>query len=294
VLLLGGRGKPEPAVVRLPVRSQPLGAAVLLDGKETGVVTNGELELKSPLPPQVTLTFRKSGHVDETRTVKLPLPAGESISVTLMAASASLPVASDPPGATVTLDGQRAKGVTPLELVFAPGQPHVVTVALEGHATQEVKIVPGQVPAELKVKLEPAGPLGTVIVASSYPLDVLWRGRVLAKDQVAPRVALVGGHQTLTLVSNALFLRRDVPVTVTGGGEVTVEAPGVGKLNIRAIPDNCQVFIDGAFVDYPPILDKGVAAGPHAVSFKWPDGAKSQETVEVGRGASAFVTGKKE
>ena len=64
--------------------------------------------------------------------------------------------------------------------------------------------------------------------------------------------------------------------------------------NIRALPDNCQVFIDGAFVDYPPVLDRAIAEGTHTVGFKWPDGAKSQETVEVPRGAPAFVTGRRE
>jgi serine/threonine-protein kinase len=293
-LLARGGFSPAPAEVRVPVRSQPFGAAVLLDGKDTGVVTNGELVLRAPLPPQVVLTFRKAGHQDETRTVQLPLPAGASVSVTLMAASAVLPVASDPPGATVTLDGQRQRGVTPLELTVDPSREHVLAVALEGHGTQEVRLPPRQMPAEVKVKLEPAGPLGTVVVASSYPVDVLWRGRVLAKEQAGPRVSLPGGRQTLTLVSSPLFLRRDLQVSVTGGVEVAVEAPGVGKINIRALPDNCQVFIDGAFVDYPPVLDRAIVEGAHTVGFKWPDGAKSQETVEVPRGAPAFVTGRRE
>jgi archaellum component FlaG (FlaF/FlaG flagellin family) len=276
------------------VRSQPVGAAVLLGEKDTGVLTNGELVLKPPVPPELTLLFRKKGYKDERRTVRLPLPAGESVSLTLTAESASLPVASDPPGATVTLDGQRVKGVTPLELTLDGAEPHVLAIALEGHTTQEARLVPGQMPAEVRVKLEPSGPPGTVVVASSYAVDVLWRGRVLAKDQTSPRISLPGGRQTLTLVATSLFLRHDVQVAVTGGAEVTVEAPGVGKLNIRSMPDSAQVFIDGAFVDYPPILDKAVAAGPHTVSFKWPDGARSQETVEIARGGSAFVTGRKE
>ncbi len=293
-LLARGGFSGAPVEARVPVRSQPFGAAVLLDGKDTGVVTNGELVLRPPFPPRVVLTFRKAGHKDETRAVDLPLSAGASVSVTLMAASAVLPVASDPPGATVALDGQRARGVTPLELSVDPGQEHVLTVALEGHGTQEVRLPPRRMPAEVKVKLEPVGPLGTVVVASSYPVDVLWRGRVLAKDRAGPRVSLPGGRQTLTLVSSALFLRRDLQVDVTGGIEVALEAPGVGKINIRALPDNCQVFIDGTFVDYPPVLDRAVAEGAHTVGFKWPDGAKSQETIDVPRGASAFVTGRRE
>jgi serine/threonine protein kinase len=287
-------GRAPTAAVRIPVRSQPVGAAVLLDGKETGVQTNGELVLSPPLPPRVVLTFHKEGHQDEVRTVKLPLLAGEAVSVALAAASVALPVISDPPGAFVALDGQRLAGTTPIDVPFDPGVGHRLSIVLDGYTPQEVRLVPGQVPTEVRAKLEPTGPLGTVTVASTYPLDVLWRGKPLAHEQVAPRVSLPAGRQVLTLASSAYFLRTEVSVMVAGGGQAVVEAPGLGKINIRANPDNCQVFIDGAFVDYPPILDKAAAAGAHAVSFRWPDGTKRQETAEVVPGGAAFVTGRKE
>jgi hypothetical protein len=226
--------------------------------------------------------------------VKLPLAQGEAVSVALLAASTTLPLKTDPPGATVSLDGEKLKTVTPVDLSFDPAVEHRVSVALEGHAPQEVRLVPGQVPADLFLKLEPAGPQGAIAIASDYPLDVLWRGRVLAKDQLSPRVSLPGGRHTLTLVAGTVFLKTDVAVTVAGGGVTAIEAPGVGKLSIRALPDNCQVAVDGTFVDYPPILNKAVVAGTHTVSFTWPDGKKAQETVEVAKGASAFVTGRKE
>jgi hypothetical protein len=98
----------------------------------------------------------------------------------------------------------------------------------------------------------------------------------------------------VTLVASTVYLKTDVAVNVTGGSETAIEAPGLGRLNIRAMPDNCQVAIDGTFVDYPPILNKAVVAGTHAVSFTWPDGKKAEETVEVAKGAAAFVTGRKE
>jgi hypothetical protein len=73
-----------------------------------------------------------------------------------------------------------------------------------------------------------------------------------------------------------------------------VAAPALGKINIRANPDNCQVFIDGEFVEYPPILDRAIAAGEHRVAFKWPDGARREESVQVARGAPAYVMGRKD
>ncbi len=75
ILLLRGSGPAAPTGVRLSVRSQPMGASVLLDGRDTGVVTNGELAVPAPVPKQVVLTFRKAGHRDETRS-RQPSAAG--------------------------------------------------------------------------------------------------------------------------------------------------------------------------------------------------------------------------
>jgi hypothetical protein len=58
-LLLRGVRPSAPAEVRVGVRSQPMGASVLLDGRETGVVTNGELVVPSPVPPRVVLTVTR-------------------------------------------------------------------------------------------------------------------------------------------------------------------------------------------------------------------------------------------
>jgi hypothetical protein len=293
-LLLRGVGPSAPTEVRLSVRSQPMGASVLLDGRETGVVTNGELVVPSPVPKQVVLTFRKAGHRDETRTVSLPLPAGEAVSATLQTTAPLVPVRTQPPGAAVTLDGEKVAGLTPLGVELDPDGEHRVGVSLDGHVGQEVRVPRGAPPAAIDLVLEKLAPPGFVAVSSSYPLDVLWRGRPLARGEVSPRVSVPGGRQVLTLVSGSLFLKADVTVQVVSGGETPLPAPPAGKLNVRAVPDNCEVFVDGTFVDYPPILERPVAAGRHTVSFRWPDGARYEETVEVKGASPTFVTGRKE
>jgi hypothetical protein len=271
-----------------------MGAAVLIDGRDSGVVTNGELVLPAPVPPQVRLTFRKAGHRDEARSVRLPLAAGEAVSVTLQAAARVLPVRTRPAGAAVTVDGEKVGGVTPLDVALDPGAEHLVAVSLDGYVAREVRVAAGTPPEAIDLALAELPPDGVVAVSSSYPLDVLWRGRPLARGEVSPRVSVPGGRQTLTLVAGSLFLRTDVTVQVPPRGEVPLAAPSAGRLNVRAVPDNCEVFVDGAFVDYPPILDRAVAAGRHSVSFRWPDGARSEQAVEVKSGAPTFVVGRKE
>ncbi|HSD65916.1 MAG TPA: PEGA domain-containing protein, partial [Vicinamibacteria bacterium] len=236
----------------------------------------------------------KSGHRDETRGVRLPLAPGEVISVALQSAARLLTVRTEPPGAAVTVDGEKVAGLTPVELTLDPVVEHRVSVSLEGHVAQEVRVPPGAAAAPVDLVLERLAPAGTVALSSSYPLDVLWRGRALARGQVSPRVSVPGGRQVLTLVSSALFLKADLTVEVPPGGVTSLEAPPAGKLNVRAAPENCEVFVDGAFVDYPPILDRPVAAGPHTVAFRWPDGARSEQAVEVKGGSPTFVVGRKE
>jgi serine/threonine-protein kinase len=235
----------------------------------------------------------------EPAPVGAPGPSSPSVPPAAKTGPASsplvaLPVITDPPGATVALDGEPVKGKTPLDLRLDPRRAHRVALNLDGWAGQEVELPAGAPASELRVVFEPAGPLATVTVASVYPLDVTWRGRVLARARVAPRVSLPQGRQVLVLSAPAQFLRSELAVTVPAGGSLTVEPPELGRLSIRANPDNCRVFIDGVYVDYPPILDQAIAAGEHVVTFKWPDGREAKETVAVFAGKSAFVTGRRE
>lgn len=234
---------------RIAVRSRPVGAAVLVDGRDTGVRTDGEVEVPGGRS-EVMLAFRKEGHQETSRLVRLPLDDGEAVTVDLTPAVAAGP--SPAPDA-------------------APGKSDLTTPAE---------------PAE-------AGPVGKVTVLASYPVEILWRGRSLGRG-TATTVDLPVGRQAVTLQAPAQFMRTTVTVDVHAGGQSAIEAPALGKIHIRANPDNCQVLIDGVFVDYPPILDRAIAVGMHKVSFRWPDGARMDETVEATRAAPVYVMGRKE
>jgi hypothetical protein len=242
----------------------------------------------------VELTFRKAGHRDEHRILDLPPVAGEIISVTLQSSVAAAPVHTTPAGASVTLDGERVAGVTPLEVALDPEREHVLGLALDGYLSREVRIAAGETPEAIEVDLEPLPPPGRVAITSSYPLDILWGGKVLARGVVSPQFDLPSGPQVLRLVATSVLLRTDIQISIRAGGMTTIEAPGIGRLNVRAFPDNCEVFVGNVAIGYPPIRDREVAAGHHLVSFRWPDGATREQTIEVQAGRPAFVTGRKD
>jgi hypothetical protein len=234
---------------------------------------------------------RRDGAPEQVPTVPSTSSGAE---VTRPAETGEIPLVTEPPGARVSLDGAALPGLTPLTLTLDPGREHRVAVAKDGYRDQEIRVPVGAPPAEVRVTLTEAGPPGVVAIASSYPLDVLWRGKALARGQRSPRVSLTPGRQTLSLVAPAVFLRSNVVVDVRAAGEVSIAAPQVGVLSIRANPDNCEVLIDGTFVDYPPILNHSVAAGSHSVVFKWPDGRKKEEIVRVAVGPVTYVMGRKD
>jgi serine/threonine protein kinase len=172
----------------------------------------------------------------------------------------------------------------------APASRADATPAVPGAAT------PGPAPSPLAAAaaLPPAVPEGKVNVVSSYPVDVLWRGKLVARGLASPQVSLPAGKQVLTLIASEFAVRTNVTVDVRPDAATGIEAPALGRISIRANPDNCRVLVDGVFLDFPPILERPLALGRHAVEFQWPDGARRVETVDVAKGAPTYVTGRKE
>jgi len=199
-------------------------------------------------------------------------------------------VTTEPPGAAVSVDGRAVEGVTPLELSLDRATAHRLELSLQGYQSRTLRLEAGEATPRLAVPLEAVRPPGTLAVSADYPVDVFLGERVLAQGERSPQVSLAAGSHTVTLRSKEYFLDYRATVEVAAGERSTLRAPGLGRIHIRATPGNCRIFIDGDFADYPPISDKPIAAGPHRVSFRWPDGSTKEKGVEVKAGESAYVT----
>ncbi len=98
-----------------------------------------------------------------TRVLRLPLGGNdlrfvlEAVPAAAPPAAVALPVVTEPPGATVTVDGQAVKGTTPLTVSIDPAREHRLAVRLEGHAPQEVRVAAGAT-APVRLALEALGP----------------------------------------------------------------------------------------------------------------------------------------
>ncbi len=167
-----------------------------------------------------------------------------------------------------------------------------VTLSLSGYQSREVR-VDTPLPPSIEAALTPDGPPASLVVESAYPVTVSVSGRVIATDKAGIKTTLPAGSHEVVLEAPSIFLKHRESVQLEAGGSATVRAPATGKLGVRASPDNCRIFINGVFVDFPPILDRAIAGGNHVVAFEWPDGARSEQKVQIQPGRTAYVMGRK-
>ncbi|WP_220681271.1 DUF3344 domain-containing protein [Methanofollis formosanus] len=134
----------EKAVGCIAVTSTPEGAAIFLDGEETGETTNAILE--GIAVGEHTITLKKSGYMEASATVTVIDTETASVEFTLAEPAGNIVVTSSPDGARVFLDGKDTGEQTNTTLTrVSPGE-HQVAVSLEGYleAEKAVTVVEGE------------------------------------------------------------------------------------------------------------------------------------------------------
>ena len=131
----GGRKRSNSAGVVIPgqlvIDSAPQGAQVQVDGaSDASYVT--PFTLTNLQPGQHSISFSKSGYAPETRTVNVTSGNRATAQVHLTQLVATLIVKSDPPGASIYVDGRDTNAKTPAQVGVDKGQ-HVVLVRLSGY-----------------------------------------------------------------------------------------------------------------------------------------------------------------
>jgi hypothetical protein len=134
----------------LAVSSSPVGATVIVDGREVGVTP-----ATVRLPAGAHVLEVRVGNA-EPRVIPLTITAGvqtsQYIELRDVAKTGALSIRSDPSGARVLINGQ-PRGTTPATIANLPAGDHTVVLELRGRkATETVRIAPGST-AQLVVPL---------------------------------------------------------------------------------------------------------------------------------------------
>jgi hypothetical protein len=278
---------PEPMVGELTVESAPPGATVFQNGSPTGVKTPGVVK-GLLLEKDLRLRFELEGREPREVTVRLTKQAAsKSISVELppeQLKPGALEIVTEPPGATVVLDGKAQTGVTPLTLSeLASGVEHLVRVSLEGYQEEAatVKVEPGVTsPVKLALKaIPPPEPApepvadargkkgkrekqtGQVVLSSTPEADILLGVKKLGRTPAT--VTLPAGKVALTFVNTEQELRQTVSVDVEAKGTTRSNITfRKGKIAADATPW-ADVYIGNRKLGTTPLAPREVYEGSY-------------------------------
>jgi len=297
---LGGGGTVEPGTTdagagpsaagtgAIYVTSIPDGGAVAIDGNPRCTAPCAVKEL--PVGSFLSLTVSLPGHRPWTTQFKIEDPADQRqfnarLEVIGAAGKGSVQVFTDPPGASVSVDGRPAPGVTPLTVrELEAGREHSLVASLKGRTSwrqsfqvkpDEVLRLEGKLP-QASVSPPPPGAKTAVLSFRSSPPGARFfvAGEpVGASTQLDPGrsyalgAKLKGYEEWTDLVEPKSGERRTITarLTRTGGEEPRVPPPG-GDAKARLTLDSepwSVVFLNGEKIGQTPISDLVIPAGSH-------------------------------
>ncbi len=222
-----------------------------------------------------------------------------------VAAKGTMEVASEPPGASIWINGDLRPETTPATIAQLPiGMPLDVKLTMDGfeHAKQQISLEADK-PAKVQLELKKGSVVVEVKVApEGTPATMSLDGKAVP----GPRIdGIASGVSHRLVVSAPGYV--DATLTFTGAPmetkhlDVTLEkapepkhgtvarpavtqvvAPaGSGKLNVGASGGWCNVTVDGTARGATPVAGLELSAGPHKVTCTTADGKTQQASVVV-------------
>jgi serine/threonine protein kinase len=238
-------------------------------------------------------------------------PNSGAVPASLPVNRGSINVTTNPPGATIWVDGEMRSEVTPSTISLLPtGRPIDIKLTKEGFelAKQTVTLADAQPTSAIDVALTKGSVIVDLIVtppglALSYLLDGkatkprsdgadphtlegissgdMHKLVVSAPGYVDQTLQFIGSPQERKRLDVSLQKEPRHPKFGGGGAPAVAVATGTGKMNVGAAGGWCNVSVDGVAKGATPVAGLELSAGPHHVTCTAPDHAPMSATVVV-------------
>jgi hypothetical protein len=277
--LLGNRASTAPG--RVTIGTTPIGVEVFIDGQ-----SRGRTPLSVEVPPGSHSLKLQRGSDERT----LPLQVGAGADVTqhyefapepaAAAATSTLSITTDPPGARVMIDGE-ARGTSPLIVPDLTVARHRVSVTGENGTVERQVTTEAGVTSSLVFSLPkaPAVSAGWIAVQSPFEVQVVERGDVVGSS-ASPKFMIPTGVHEVDLVNETLGFKEHRRIDVNQGSTATVKIDARAPINANARPW-ADVLIDGQPVGQTPIANLSLTLGTHQIIFRHPELGERQQVLVV-------------
>lgn len=228
----------------LQVVSEPsVPLTILVDGKE--VPSENGLAKNIPAGTK-RITIQSERYLPFTREIEIEgLDNTQHLQARLRPAWAEVRIASNPPGATITVEGKEL-GSTPMEAELIQGD-RVVELSLPGYKTAQVPVA---VTAGVTLVLAPidlSAADGIVRVTTqpegaSVTVDGEFRGQAPLEVEITPDTQ----HRLRFFKDGYSSAERSIELSPGAESDMNITLDAVfGRVRISSSPANAQVFIDG-------------------------------------------------
>ncbi|MCK9306535.1 MAG: DUF3344 domain-containing protein [Methanoculleus sp.] len=279
---------PEPGGIA--VASTPSGAAVWLDGADTGLLTDCTLEAV-PAGEHV-VTLKLDGYADASTPVTVAEGEMATVDLAMTTLTGSLAVTSAPDGAAIFIDGADTGETTNATLDGIAVGTHTVTLKKDGYAdtTAEVTVAEGET-ATLHRDLVEAR--GSIAVASTPDGAAIFLDDADTGETTNAILENVAAGEHVVTVKKAGYADASKTVTVADDeiavASFTLTEPA-GSIVVTSSPEGAAIFLDGA--ETGEVTDAtlmNVPVGTHTVRVSLDGYLDAEETVTVAAGAIAAV-----
>ena len=200
-----------------------------------------------------------------------------------------VPTSAPPPAAVVPPPPATSAPAAPV--LGADGDGEEVLRAITG---QERRITAGKVHAARRgaspppVKSAPANV--AVTLSGTYPFEVWDGSRLLSPAARSHQLPPQPNGKTLRMVAADVFLDRQVKVDGGDDQRFDHDAPGLGRIEIRAARGECKAMVGKKDLGYGPWPPQNAVVGEHRVTLVCPDNQNPVQHILVTQGRPARAT----
>ena len=237
-------------------------------------------------PGSYQVSVRAPGYMALETSIDVSDQPSQIFQLSLQPLPGKLSIISDPPAATVLLNGESV-GTTPLQNVELAAGVYQLQLDHERYLplTSEVVITGRDIRQQLTLTLLPAWAPVT-LTSDPEGAEILLGDTVL--DRTPATVELMEGAQTLTL-SLPQYSSADIPLAVEAGkaldlGEIELQ-PAPGNLQLVSTPSGANVTLDGSFAGRTPLMLDLTPGQQHQISLQKPGYQRHQEVLALTAGS---------
>jgi serine/threonine protein kinase/TPR repeat protein len=281
--------KPVPEIAALSIVTEPLGAAILLDGKAPQVPPNTFTHVTVG-PHQVSAALDTYEPIKQEIQIRRGMNPEIHLQLKPLQEIASLSIVTEPAGASILLDGKPPQ-VPPNTFTHVPLGTHQVSAALDSYepVKQDVQVRRGM-SSDIHLQLKPLQEIPALSVLIDPPgAAILLDGK---PPQVPPNTfthVAVGPHQITAALDAYEPLKQDIQVRRGMSPDLRLQLKPlleIPSLSVLTDPSGASVLLDGKPPQVPPNTFTHVPFGPHQLSATLDDYEPLRQDIQVRKGMS--------